>query len=228
MEISRTEKKIPRCRRCPELREYCAEIARVKKRAYAGEDYWGKPVPGFGDPEARIWIIGLAPGAHGANRTGRMFTGDRSGDFLFAALHRAGLCNQKEACGRDDGLRLRDVYISAAIRCAPPANRPTAAQLANCTSYLDEEYIALKEARVLLCLGGIAWKACLALLTRQGVEIPRPKPKFGHGKTVFPGEKTVLGCYHVSQQNTFTGRLTSKMLDEVLRRAKLLADNPAV
>lgn len=215
---------LPRCRRCPRLRDWCREVARTKRRSYADQDYWGKPVPSFGDARARVWILGLAPAAHGANRTGRMFTGDRSGDFLFAGLHRTGFANQAEAVALDDGLRLRDAYISAAAHCAPPGNKPTRAELEACSGYLDEEFFALERWRVLLCLGGISWTAALGLLQRQGVELGTPKPKFGHGVSVDLGEeRSLVGCYHVSQQNTFTGRLTPRMLDDVLRQARELA-----
>ena len=209
--------RITACARCPELRAYCADVARTKRRAYAAEEYWGKPVPGFGDPRAAIWIVGLAPGAHGANRTGRMFTGDRSGDFLYAALHRAGLASQAESRSRADGLRLRGVYISAACRCAPPANQPTRGQLDRCAPFLAEELHALAGVRVILCLGAVAWDAVVNLLT--GGTPPRPRPRFGHGQQLELAGKTVLACYHVSQQNTFTGRLTPAMLDAVLAAA---------
>lgn len=214
---------IPRCRRCPELREYCAHIAREKRRAFRDWTYWGRPVPGFGDERAKIIIVGLAPAAHGANRTGRMFTGDRSGDFLYAALHRAGLANQARATHRGDGLALRGVYITAALRCAPPANRPTAAQLANCSPYLRDEIRLLCPA-VLVCLGAIAWNAALAALRDGGLAIPRPKPKFAHGRELSLASVALLGCYHVSQQNTFTGRLTEVMLDSILRRARAIVE----
>lgn len=210
---------IVRCARCPELREYCAEVARTKRAAYRDETYWGKPVPGFGDPRAWMWILGLAPAAHGANRTGRMFTGDRSGDFLYAALHRAGLANQPTSTARDDGLALEGVWISASLRCAPPANKPTPTQLERCETHVDREWDALTNARVILCLGGIAWDAALALCARRGLAVPRPRPKFSHGAELELGRFTLLGCYHVSQQNTFTGRLTPAMLDVVLHRA---------
>jgi uracil-DNA glycosylase family 4 len=213
------ERRIPRCTRCPELREYCAEVARAKRRAFRDWTYWGKPVPAFGDPKARFVIVGLAPAAHGANRTGRMFTGDRSGDFLYGALHRAGLANQAEATDRDDGLELRGVLITAALRCAPPQNKPTAGQLANCAPYLLDE-LRVVRPRVLMCLGGIGWNAALTALRADGASIPRPKPAFGHGVEVAIGSMTMLGCYHVSQQNTFTGRLTEAMIDDVLARAK--------
>jgi uracil-DNA glycosylase family 4 len=217
------ERAITTCTRCPELRAYCTGVARVKRAAYASEAYWGKPVPGFGDARARIWILGLAPGAHGANRTGRVFTGDRSGEFLFAALHRAGLASQPTSVARDDGLALENVWISAAVRCAPPDNKPTRAQIATCAAHLDEEWSALHDVRVILCLGGIAWDAALALCARQGLAVPRPKPKFAHEAEIALGNRTLLGCYHVSQQNTFTGRLTPAMLDARIARAALLA-----
>ena len=216
------EKEIPDCSRCEELRSYCVHIASEKRRAYRDWDYWGRPVPGFGDPLARILIVGLAPAAHGANRTGRMFTGDRSGDFLYAALHRAGLANQAQSTNRDDGLTLRGVFITAALRCAPPANRPTAAQITNCRPYLLEELRLLKP-KVMLCLGSIGWNAALTALRETDHDIPSPKPRFGHAAECGIGRMTLLGCYHVSQQNTFTGRLTEPMIDEVLARARSLA-----
>ena len=210
------------CQRCPELRQYLAEIGRTKRRSYAESDYWARPVPSFGDVKARILIVGLAPGAHGANRTGRMFTGDRSGDFLYAALHRVGLANQPDATHAEDGLRLSGVYIAAAQHCAPPANKPTAAQLAACNGFLVQELQVLKP-RVVLCLGGIAWKAALTALRACDVPLPRPLPKFSHGSECDLGPITLLGSYHVSQQNTFTGRLTETMLDRVLLRAVAVA-----
>lgn len=214
-------RRIVHCTRCPELREYCAEVGRTKRKAYADWDYWAKPVPGFGDPQAKIMIVGLAPAAHGANRTGRMFTGDRSGDFLYAALHRAGLANQPEAVSRDDGLALTNVYITAAVRCAPPANKPTAQQQANCLPYLCEELEAMRP-RVLLCLGSIGWNAALRAAHEISLAVPSPKPRFGHAAEAPIDHLTLLGCYHVSQQNTFTGRLTEMMIDAVMRRAKAI------
>jgi uracil-DNA glycosylase len=212
------ERKIPSCTRCPELRAYCAEVGRTKRRAYARCDYWARPVPGFGDPKAKIIIVGLAPAAHGANRTGRMFTGDRSGDFLYAALHRAGLANQPTSAHRKDGLKLRGVFISAAIRCAPPANKPTRRQRDNCLPYLVDE-LRIMRPRAIIALGSIAWEATVEALRGGGVELPSPRPKFAHGAERGFGDVTLLGCYHVSQQNTFTGRLTPVMLDRVLQRA---------
>jgi uracil-DNA glycosylase family 4 len=212
------------CVRCERLRTYCGEVAVTKRRAYLEHDYWGKPVPGFGDPAARLWIIGLAPAAHGGNRTGRVFTGDRSGDFLFAALHRSGYANQPRAVSRADGLELRDCYISATARCAPPANKPSRDEVANCAGYLDEEWRLLRGKRVILALGGIAWDASIALALRNGCEIPRPRTAFGHGARLqLCTGLTLIGSYHVSQQNTFTGRLTNKMFDEVLQTCRTLA-----
>jgi uracil-DNA glycosylase len=218
------QRKVSRCARCPELREYCAEVGRVKRKAYADWEYWSRPVPGFGDPAAKIVIVGLAPGAHGANRTGRMFTGDRSGDFLYAALHRAGLANQPQSISRDDGLQLRGVYITAAVRCAPPGNKPTAEQQATCLPYLCDE-LTIMQPRVLLCLGSIGWNAACRALESIGMAVPSPRPKFRHAAEVAVDGATLLGCYHVSQQNTFTGRLTESMIDAVMRRAMEVASS---
>jgi uracil-DNA glycosylase family 4 len=213
------ERRITSCRRCPRLVAWREEVAEVKRAAFAGWEYWGRPVPAFGDPQARIMVLGLAPAAHGGNRTGRIFTGDRSGDWLFAALWRAGLANQPESVSRDDGLRLRDCWVTAAVRCAPPANRPSPAERDNCLPYVASELALLARVRVIVCLGGFAWDAALRVL-----EAPRPRPRFGHGAEAVVGERTLLGCYHVSQQNTFTGRLTEPMLDAVFERAKALTD----
>jgi uracil-DNA glycosylase family 4 len=210
------------CRRCPRLVEWRRQVAADPPKRYRGEHYWAKPVPGFGDPGARVVIVGLAPAANGANRTGRMFTGDRSGDWLYAALHRAGYANQPESTGADDGLRLRGAYITAVNRCAPPANRPTTEERDNCLPYLEEELALLPRARVVLALGAFAWDGALRAMGSSGVEIPRPKPRFGHGMEVAIGDLVLLGCFHVSQQNTFTGRLTEPMLDAVLARAREL------
>lgn len=215
--FDRLDRQITECVRCPRLRAWCEEVARTKRKAFADWTYYGLPITGFGPPDARIWILGLAPAAHGANRTGRIFTGDRSGDFLFAALYRVGLANQPTSVGREDGLKLHKCYISATVRCAPPDNKPHRDEIAHCSEYLDREWRLLKHKRVILALGKIAWDAGLALLARQGVEIPRPRPKFGHGASVALGPITLVGSYHVSQQNTFTGTLTEKMFDEVLR-----------
>jgi len=221
LSLSQIEQQIPDCGNCPDLRDYCAEVGRTKRRAYLNEKYWAKPVPGFGDPHASIWIIGLAPGPHGANRTGRMFTGDRSGDFLYAALHRAGLASQPESVSRSDGLKLTGVYISAAIRCAPPKNKPSTDQLRACQPFLLDEWNSLQSSvRSILALGGIAWKTALNFALDLNWSIPKPAPKFGHGSEVKLGPIHLIGSYHVSQQNTFTGRLTEKMLDEIVNRAK--------
>jgi uracil-DNA glycosylase len=211
------------CRACPRLVEWRERVAREKKAAYAGWDYWGRPVPGFGDPAARVVLLGLAPAAHGANRTGRIFTGDRSGAFLYGALHRTGFANQPTSEQRDDGLELTDCWVTAAVRCAPPANRPTPAERDRCLPYLAAE-LRLLPVRVVVALGGFAWDA--ALRTLAAAAPLRPKPRFGHGAEARVGEVAVLGSYHVSQQNTFTGRLTPDMLDAVLRRARELAGRP--
>jgi uracil-DNA glycosylase len=199
------------------------EVARVKRAAYAREKYWGRPLPGFGDPEARILVLGLAPAAHGGNRTGRIFTGDRSGDWLFAALWRAGLANQPGSRGRDDGLRLRDCYVTASVRCAPPANRPLPSERDNCLPYLQRELALLSRVSVIVCLGGFAWDAALRVLAGAGGPLPRPRPRFAHRGSLAIDGRTLLGCYHPSQQNTFTGRLTEAMLDDVFERAKDVA-----
>jgi uracil-DNA glycosylase family 4 len=209
---------ISECRRCERLVAWREEVARVKRSSFASDEYWGRPLPGFGDPHARVLVLGLAPAAHGANRTGRMFTGDRSGDWLFAALHRAGFANQPGSDSPDDGLRLDGAYVTAAVRCAPPANRPLPSERDSCASWLVAELALLPDVRVVLCLGGFAWDAALRL--RSGL---RPKPRFGHGAEVPAGPFAMLGSYHPSQQNTFTGRLTEPMLDAVLARARELA-----
>jgi uracil-DNA glycosylase len=211
------------CRRCPRLVQWREQVAREKRAAFRDQDYWGRPMPGFGDPAARVLILGLAPAAHGGNRTGRIFTGDRSGDFLFAGLHRVGLSNQAESVSADDGLRLTGAYIVAAVRCAPPANLPTPAERAACASWLEAEAALLPDVHVVVCLGGFAWESALRLRAALGGTVARPKPKFGHG-VVADGEPwPLLGCFHPSQQNTFTGKLTPAMLDAVLEQAKTLA-----
>jgi len=198
------------------------QVAREKRAAFADQDYWGRPVPGFGDLGARIYILGLAPAAHGANRTGRVFTGDRSGDWLYAAMHRAGLANQPHSVSADDGLELRDAFIAAAVRCAPPANKPTPAERDACLPFAERE-LELIGPRVIVCLGAFAWDAALRLTGPP----PRPKPRFGHGaEHATDGGPVLLGCFHVSQQNTFTGKLTEPMTDAILARAKELADSP--
>jgi uracil-DNA glycosylase len=206
------------CRACPRLVEWREQVAQVKRAAFREEEYWARPVPGFGDPAARLVIVGLAPAAHGANRTGRMFTGDRSGDFLYASMHRTGFANQPTSVHRDDGLRLSGAWITAPVRCAPPANKPTPEERDRCRSWLERELDLLPEVRVFLALGAFGFGVVCGLL---GV---RPRPRFAHGVEVDLGEgRWLLGSYHVSQQNTFTGTLTGDMLDEVLRRARLLA-----
>ncbi len=211
------------CRRCPRLVEWRERAAANPPRRYRGQAYWGRPLPGFGDPAARVVVVGLAPAAHGGNRTGRVFTGDRSGDWLYAALHRAGLANQARSVGRDDGLRLNGAYVTAVNRCPPPANRPTPAERDNCMPYLVRELRLLANARVILALGSFAWDGALRAARELGAEVPRPKPRFGHGAESRLGRFTLLGCYHPSQQNTFTGRLTEPMLDAILARARELA-----
>jgi len=205
------------CRACPRLVAWREEVGREKRAAYRDDDYWARPVPGFGDPGAGLVVVGLAPAAHGANRTGRMFTGDRSGDFLYAALHRAGFANQPESVSIDDGLRLSGAWITAPVRCAPPANKPTTEERDACRPFLDRELALLPNARVFLVLGGFAYQGLSSYL---GI---RPRPAFGHGVEVpAPDGRTVLCSYHVSQQNTFTGKLTPAMLDAVLARAREL------
>jgi uracil-DNA glycosylase family 4 len=212
------------CRQCPRLVAYRERVARERRARYREETYWGRPVPGFGDPKAPIVLVGLAPGAHGANRTGRIFTGDSSGTFLYAALHRQGFASQAESVSRDDGLVLRSVFVTCPVRCVPPDNWPNPDEVRNCAPFLARELDALPRARVLLALGNIGWRACLAHLESQGAEIPRPRPAFAHGAEVPLGRFVLLGSYHVSQQNTQTGRLTPSMFDAVLRRAAALAE----
>ena len=212
------EAEIVDCRACPRLVAWREQVGREKRAAYRDDDYWARPVPGFGDPDAHLVVVGLAPAAHGANRTGRMFTGDRSGDFLYAALHRCGYANQPTSDRRDDGLRLDGAWITAPVRCAPPQNKPTPAERDACRPFLDRELALLPNAQVFLALGAFGYQAVAGLL---GV---RPRPPFGHGAEVpAPGGRTILCSYHVSQQNTFTGRLTPDMLDAVLQRARALA-----
>jgi uracil-DNA glycosylase family 4 len=218
------EEQITTCRRCPRLVTWREEVARVKRASFAAETYWGRPLPGFGDPEASVVVLGLAPAAHGGNRTGRIFTGDRSGDWLFAALHRAGYANQPTSIHRDDGLQLRDAWVCAAVRCAPPANKPTPQERDNCLPYAVRELELLPGARVIVCLGAFAWDAALRILVALGQERIRPRPRFGHGAEVTAGHLTLLGCFHPSQQNTFTGKLTEAMLDEVFSRARELSE----
>ena len=212
------------CRRCPRLREHCARVATVKRRAFRDWEYWGKPVPSFGDPQARILILGLAPGAHGSNRTGRMFTGDRSGDWLYRALHQTGFASQPASVSRDDGLALRDVYITAAARCAPPGNKPTPQELRNCRPYLERELDLLTNVKVVVALGKIAFDTYLDVLKARGAIPSRASFVFGHNRqfSTAPGQPLLIGSYHPSQQNTSTGKLTEKMLLDVFRRARKL------
>ncbi|HEX4669783.1 MAG TPA: uracil-DNA glycosylase [Solirubrobacterales bacterium] len=210
------------CRRCPRLVEWREASAADPPKRYRGQDYWAKPLDGFGDPEARVVIVGLAPAAHGANRTGRMFTGDRSGEWLYAALHRAGFANQAEAERRGDGLRLRDAYITAVNRCPPPANKPTIEERDNCLPYLERELELLEHCRVIVALGSFGWDGFLRAARALGVEVPRPRPRFGHGAEADLGRWRLLGCFHPSQQNTFTGKLTVPMTDAVFARARKL------
>ncbi len=211
------------CRACPRLVDWREQVARTRRAAYRSETYWGRPVPGFGDPAARVLLCGLAPGAHGANRTGRVFTGDRSGDWLYAALYRAGFANQPISRHRDDGLRLTACYITGCVRCCPPANRPTPAERDTCRPFLIRELRLLRRVRCLVCLGAFAWDGVQSALAELG-EATRPRPRFAHGAEARIGSRILLGCYHPSQQNTFTGRLTEAMLDGVLARARALAD----
>jgi uracil-DNA glycosylase family 4 len=215
--------RVTACRRCPRLVEWREAVAADPPRRYAGEEYWARPLPGFGDPAARVVVVGLAPAAHGGNRTGRVFTGDRSGDWLYAALHRAGFANQPTSEHRDDGLRLREAYVTAVVRCPPPGNRPTPVERDNCLSYLVEELRLLDSARVLIALGAFAWDGALRALRDLDRAVPRPKPRFGHGVEVEIDPYVLVGSYHPSQQNTFTGKLTEQMFDEVFARARELA-----
>jgi uracil-DNA glycosylase len=234
------------CERCPRLRVYCGQIARDKKRAYRDDIYWGRPVPGFGDPAARLLLVGLAPAAHGANRTGRVFTGDGaggSGDFLMSALHRTGFANMPTSTHASDGLQLSDAFIAAAVRCAPPDNKPTPEEIARCLDHLDVEVAALPNVQVVVALGKIAFDAWLQLLKRRGVTM-KPRPQFGHGEVVKVGRREgrplredrraglynppgfLIGCYHPSRQNTNTGKLTPAMMRAVFRKAKRLIGAP--
>lgn len=219
-DLDRLTAAITDCRTCPRLVEWRERVAVEKRASYAGDTYWGRPVPGFGDPRARLVVVGLAPAAHGANRTGRMFTGDRSGDWLFGALHRAGFANQPMSSSRKDGLQLDDVWVTAAVRCAPPDNRPTPAERDACSGWLDQELALLDRAEVYLCLGQFGYHALWRHLSRRGATLPRPRPKFGHGVRVEVDDQTVLTSYHPSQQNTFTGKLTVDMLDDVLESVR--------
>jgi uracil-DNA glycosylase len=240
--LQRLAAEIARCRACPRLVAWREEVARVRRRSFRGERYWGRPVPGFGDPAATVALVGLAPGAHGANRTGRVFTGDASGELLYAALHRAGLARSDPAAkppsfagppggpsaprseARGDGLLLRGAFVTNACRCVPPGNRPATEELARCAPFLDRELAALGRVRAIVALGALAWSAVLAHLARAGHPVPSPRPRFGHGaELVLPGAPALVGSYHPSRRNTNTGRLTPAMLDAALDRAVSLA-----
>jgi uracil-DNA glycosylase family 4 len=218
--LAALEARITECRRCPRLVEWRERVAHEKRASFADEQYWGRPVPGFGDPNARVYVLGLAPAAHGGNRTGRVFTGDRSGDWLFASMHRNCFASQAESVSADDGLELHDAFVAAAVRCAPPANKPLPAERDACLPYAREELSLMPRVRVIVCLGAFAWDAACRL------HEVRPRPKFGHGAefTLPDGGPVLLGCFHPSQQNTFTGKLTEPMMDAVFRRARTLAD----
>lgn len=215
------------CRACPRLVEWRERVAREKVARFAQEPYWGRPVPGFGDPRARVMVLGLAPAAHGGNRTGRIFTGDRSGDFLFAGLHRAGFANQPTSVSREDGLELRDLYVTAVNRCAPPGNKPTPEERDECLPFLVRELRALPRVRTIVALGEVAWDGALRALAQLG-STRKPRPRFGHGAEAELGPYVLLGCYHPSQQNTFTGTLTPAMLDAVIEHARAIASARAV
>jgi len=221
--LAAIEDEVVACVRCPRLVAWREAAALGAPRRFAGEPYWAKPLPGFGDPDARILILGLAPAANGGNRTGRIFTGDASGDFLWAALHRAGLASQPTSTSRDDGLRAIDCWVTAAVKCAPPGNKPLPSERGNCAPYLVRELAALDHVRVVLALGSFAWDSALATLPATGAPVPKPKPRFGHGAEARVGRWTLVGSYHPSQQNTFTGVLTPAMLDAVVSRAMAIA-----
>jgi uracil-DNA glycosylase family 4 len=227
LNLPELNERIVACERCSRLREHCTSVARVKRRAYREWEYWGKPVPSFGDPHARVLFVGLAPGAHGSNRTGRPFTGDGSGDFLYPLLHQAGFASQASSRDRNDGMQLRDAWITAVVRCAPPANKPLPEEIANCAPFLDEEIAQLNEVRVIVCLGKIGFDGVVAHLLRSGQIDRRGELVFGHGvEYPIPGGRWLLGCYHPSLQNTNTGKLTAAMMLRVFRRARKLAQLP--
>jgi uracil-DNA glycosylase len=219
--LDRIRDEVVVCRACPRLVEWRERVAREKVARFADQEYWGRPVPGWGDPDAAILILGLAPAAHGGNRTGRIFTGDRSGDFLFASLHRTDFANQPTSVSRDDGLQLHDAYVAAVNRCAPPGNRPTPEERDRCLPYLEREIAILRDLRVIVALGAFAWDGAVRALAVLGHAV-KPRPRFGHMREAAIGPHTLLGCFHPSQQNTFTGKLTPAMLDEVFRRAREL------
>lgn len=222
--LRRLQQEVIACQRCPRLRAHCAGIAATRRRAYRDWEYWGRPVPSFGDPQARLLIIGLAPAAHGANRTGRMFTGDRSGDFLYRALHATGFASQSASRSRDDGLRLADAYITAAVRCAPPGNKPASQEIAACRQYLERELGLLRRLRVVVALGRLAFDVYLSILRDAGVIATRSAFRFAHNRIhgTGAGQPALISSYHPSQQNTSTGRLTENMLREVFVQAQYL------
>lgn len=222
--IDEIQERVVSCRRCPRLVEWREEVAATKRAAFRDDAYWGKPVPAFGDPEARLLIVGLAPAAHGANRTGRMFTGDRSGDWLYRALHRESFANQASSTDRNDGLSLKGCFVSAAVRCAPPKNKPTAEERDACQTFLQEELRAMPELRVMVALGKFAFDQLWRILKDIGEELPTPRPRFHHGLEILirPGV-TLLASFHPSQQNTFTGKLTKEMFEQIWARARVLA-----
>jgi uracil-DNA glycosylase family 4 len=218
--LARLQGEIVECRACPRLVAWREQVAHEKRAAFSDQDYWGRPVPGFGDPQARLLVLGLAPAAHGANRTGRMFTGDRSGDWLYRALHRAGFASQPDSTNSGDGLVLSDAWVTAPVRCAPPANKPTAQERDRCAPWLLEEYRLLERIRVVVCLGSFAWAAMHRLLDAVGTDLPQPRVRFSHGAESHTGGPVLIGSYHPSQQNTFTGRLTEPMFDAVFAAAR--------
>jgi uracil-DNA glycosylase family 4 len=223
-EVEALAEEVHSCFKCPRLVAWREEVGIDPPHRYQGQEYWSRPLSGFGDPAARIVVVGLAPAAHGGNRTGRMFTGDRSADWLFAAMHRAGLANQPNSDHRGDGLTLRDAYVTAVVKCAPPANKPTTEERDNCLPYLERELELIDRARVVVALGKFGWDGFLTAARQVGVPTPKPKPKFGHGAEAVLNERfTLLGCFHPSQQNTFTGKLTEPMIDAVFARAVELA-----
>lgn len=226
-ELIRIQREVVACRRCARLVEHCSNVAAVKRRAYLDWSYWGQPVPGFGDPKARLLIVGLAPGAHGANRTGRVFTGDRSGDFLYRALYETGFANQPESVSAEDGLQLADCYIASSVRCAPPDNKPSIEEIAACRPYLEREIDALNRVRVVVALGKLAFDNYLAILRDDGVIASRAPFLFGHQVEYAVGDRILMGSYHPSQQNTSTGRLTAAMLHSVFARARRLLESPS-
>ncbi len=227
--LEKLNREIVACARCPRLVAFREKIAREKRRAYLNWDYWGRPVPGFGDPQARVLILGLAPGAHGSNRTGRPFTGDGSGYFMYPVLHRTGFASQPNATHRGDGLKLKDAYITAVVRCAPPANKPTPGEIANCVPYLDRELQGLKNVRVIVCLGRIAFDGYLNYLRRRGVLSSKNGYVFAHGaRYELPNGRILLASYHPSQQNTQTGKLTQRMFEKIFEEAAALARRSAV